>query len=157
MKSRTLILYAAGLLLLTVQGFPADENARKGSPWNTFETERWSQLIDKDIIGRSGTRLGSVSEAIIDESGSIRYIVFSHGGILGVGGRLIPVPVSAIHQDTKGNLVINVDKEQLADSPYFYPGNWSWVNFADQIFTKQLDDYYGNFGSTNGSQAKVHK
>ncbi len=85
-----------------------------------------SSLSDDDVYNRSGDKLGSIKELMIDiEKGSICYAVLSFGGILSLGEKLFAIPWSAITVDTVNKrLILDIDEETLKNAPGFDADNW---------------------------------
>ena len=74
---------------------PMGKSSMSGSPGmsqNQFGTNRVSQLMDRDVKGSNGEKIGEVSDVILDRNGNVSYIIVSHGGVLGMGDRLTPIP-----------------------------------------------------------------
>lgn len=155
-----LTLFLAGQAFAAGQGYgsPSSPNPMgKSSPGmsgsqsmgmseNQFGTNRVSQLMDKDVKGSNGEKIGEVSDVILDRNGSVSYIVISHGGVLGMGDRLTPIPISAFHKGNGNDLTVNMDKNRLANAPNFTSNNWP--NFEDRNWDQQVRGYYGSSGAS---------
>ncbi|MDT7933114.1 MAG: PRC-barrel domain-containing protein [Sphingomonadaceae bacterium] len=73
-----------------------------------------SAICGARVSGRDGTELGSITEIMLDTgTGVIAYCVMSHGGVLGVGEKLLAVPWSALNE-ADGGLAIDADEAQLS-------------------------------------------
>lgn len=83
------------------------------------DTHRVSDLMDAKVKGSNGEDLGSVKDIIISSDGKTRYIVLSRGGVLGVGGDLIPVPFSVAKpiKGTEGDFTLNLDQQRIDQAP----------------------------------------
>jgi sporulation protein YlmC with PRC-barrel domain len=118
---------------------------------NHFGTNRLSQLMDMDVKSTSGEKLGDVSDVILDRNGNVSYLVISHGGILGMGDRLTPIPLSAFQKGSGDDLVVNIDKNRLDNAPHFSSNQWP--NFEDRTWDQQVRGYYGSTGTGSGSMS----
>ena len=65
---------------------------------NQFGTNRVSQLMDRDVKGANGEKIGEVSDVILDRNGNVSYIVVSHGGVARYGRPPDPHPGFGIPQ-----------------------------------------------------------
>ena len=86
---------------------------------SSSEFQRVSELMDANVKGTGGEDLGSIKDVIISSDGQARYIVLSKGGVLGVGGDLIPVPFD-VAQPTKGaegDYTLNIDQQTIDQAP----------------------------------------
>lgn len=104
---------------------------------------RASKLIGRDVYNLQNEDIGEVSDLIIDNGKTIKAIVVSVGGFLGIGERNVAIdPASVVLTElSDGNmrLVVNTNKEDLKKSPAF--------NFAD------VDKAGPNASATTGSGA----
>jgi len=55
-----------------------------------------SDLAGTDVLTSDGNDVGEVSHALVDEQGSIHYLVFDVGGALGLGEHVVAVPFSTV-------------------------------------------------------------
>ncbi len=99
---------------------------------------RLSNLMDFKVKNRQGEDLGSIEDMVISwNDGSIKYVVLSFGGILGVGDKWFAVPWNQLTLDALGQTyVIDVNKETLQNAPGFDKNNWpdiSSPNWDQQI------------------------
>jgi Uncharacterized conserved protein len=74
-----------------------------------------SKLIGMDVKNQQGEKLGDIKDVVIDfDGGKISYLVLSAGGTLGIGDKLLAVPVSAFACDTQGeHLILRATKENI--------------------------------------------
>lgn len=121
----------------------------KAMSQNQFGTNRLSQLMDRDVKTANGEKIGEVSDVILDRNGNVSYLVVSHGGVLGMGDRLTPIPVSAFHKGNGQELTVNIDRNRLDNAPHFTSNQWP--NFEDRTWDQQVRGYYGSAGSGSAS------
>lgn len=69
----------------------ADQNAL--FPAGAYSAE---ELIGLNVKNAAGEDVARVSDIILDSSGAAKHIILTEGGVLGVGGRSVAVPVSAV-------------------------------------------------------------
>jgi len=103
---------------------------------------RWTHLAGRELVDPSGKKIGSVCDAVFDAAGRVRYLIVSEGGLLGVGDRLVPVPLSSVRQ-SDGRLNTNVPRQRIENQPFFYASDWTWMNFNDNRLEQQVREYYG--------------
>ena len=101
---------------------------------------RLSKLIGTNVHDASGQGVGEIKDVIFDtNNGRIHYAVLASGGVLGVGGKLFALPLSKLHRDAKGKLVVDVTRERLAASPRFDQApDWN-----DDTYRATVDRAYG--------------
>jgi sporulation protein YlmC with PRC-barrel domain len=83
------------------------------------EFHRLSEFMDANVRGTTGEDLGSIDDIIISQDGQAEYIVLSRGGVLGIGGDLVPVPfdVAQPTMGPEGDITLNIDEQTLDQAP----------------------------------------
>ena len=76
---------------------------------------RASKIRGEKIFNRDGDHIGKIEDIMIDlQDGRIAYAVISHGGILGLGSKHIPIPWQAFSLRSLDNaFVVDLPKEAL--------------------------------------------
>lgn len=100
------------------------------------------EVIGVDVENSQEENLGKIEEIILDKvTGSVRYVVLSFGGFLGLGDKLFALPWNSISYDeSRDSFILNVGKEKLERAPGFDKNNWP--NFSDKKWAKDIFDYY---------------
>lgn len=57
---------------------------------------RAAKLVGLNVYNENNESIGSISDLLMDKSGSIKAAVISAGGVLGVGARLVAVPYDKV-------------------------------------------------------------
>jgi len=136
----------------------ANDNARNGANANAIteaHAMRASKIIGADVENANGDEIGEIKDMMVDTRNErVRYVVLSHGGVLGIGDKLFAYPMSMV--ETKGTdrdkLVMNVNKEKLDKAPGF--DKKSWPDFASNSkYSGEVDKYYGASSRHDGEQA----
>jgi len=103
--------------------------------------QRSSQITGMTVTNPQGEKLGKIDDILIDPNAAVKYAILSHGGLLGIGDKLIPIPWRALKLDKeKGTLVVNADKAAMEKAPSFDPKEWPKV--IDPESLKKIDIYY---------------
>jgi sporulation protein YlmC with PRC-barrel domain len=88
---------------------------------------RASKLIGRDVYNLSNENIGEIQDLIIDNGKTVKAVVVSVGGFLGIGDRNVAVQPAAVvlteQNDGNARVVINTTKDDLKNAPAF--------NFAD--------------------------
>jgi sporulation protein YlmC with PRC-barrel domain len=88
---------------------------------------RASKLIGRDVYNLSNESIGEIQDLIIDNGKTVKAVVVSVGGFLGIGDRSVAVEPGAVvlteQNDGNARVVINTSKDDLKNAPAF--------NFAD--------------------------
>lgn len=95
------------------------------------------ELMGMGITSQGGEKVGSIQDIKLDtETGRVKYVTISKGGVLGVGGeRGIPVPLEAFSFTDKGaTLTVDTGKLDTAPQP---------SGMADENFQQKLESHYG--------------
>jgi len=102
-----------------------------------------SELIGMNVKGPQDEKLGEIKDLIVDlHSGRVAYAVVSSGGILGIGDKLVAVPARSFEYSAADKkLVLNVDKQTLANAPRFDKEHWPDMN--DLRWNTEVYQHYG--------------
>lgn len=98
-----------------------------------------SMLYGSYVKNPQGEYLGRVEDFIIEKD-RITYLILTHGGFVGMGGKLIAVPFEACSFDPEGrSFLVNVSREKLKAAPAF-------LRSTDLASRKWAEDSYRFFG-----------
>jgi hypothetical protein len=102
-----------------------------------------SKVNGTSVYDRSGEKLGSVYDVMIDKSsGKTAYAIMSFGGFLGMGSQYHPLPWNTLTYDARqGGYVVDIDRSVLEGAPAYDPEDIS--AWEDPTYGRQIDDYYG--------------
>ncbi|MFW5640458.1 MAG: PRC-barrel domain-containing protein [Thermodesulfobacteriota bacterium] len=102
---------------------------------------RVSDLMGEKIRNKDGDEYGTLGDMILHKDGTIDYAILLHGGILGLGKSLIPIPWSRVlDTENEGVLVIDVDDELIENAPNFSEEEWD--KFGNDEWNKEIEKYY---------------
>ncbi len=118
-------------------------------------------LDGKEIMGakvkdRGGKDVGSVSNLILDKTGKVAFVIVSHGGVAGFGGKNVSVPVGAVTLSGSGEkkqVVLNVSEEQLNSAPEYN----HLADLMNPTYTEVTYRFFGlqpQFGEQESTQAQ---
>jgi sporulation protein YlmC with PRC-barrel domain len=89
-----------------------DEAALAGSA-------RASKLIGSKVY-KGDTSIGEIEDVLVDlDNGTSTAFILSMGGLLGIGKKLVAVPVSQIKVGSEASFMTDLTKAQLASAPAF--------------------------------------
>ncbi len=112
---------------------------------------RSSQLVGINVITEDGERVGTISDMVGDVKGKVLYLVLSHGGILGVGDKLIPIPWDSIKPTEQGrSLTVKLSKQSLEKAPNFDSKKWPDFNQAE--WNDKMKKYYASYEGKEGDR-----
>lgn len=140
-------LAASAGLALAIQ--PAAQPTRPSQtavqPRQTVQSLDFAKLADvngADIANTSGDVVGEISDLIISRgSGRVEYAVITSGAILGLGGKTISLPFSALRWDAANErFVSSLTEAQIEHAASFTPENWS--NLEHSTWTEGLEDWW---------------
>ncbi|MBK0400148.1 PRC-barrel domain-containing protein [Limibaculum sp. M0105] len=76
-------------------------------------------LIDADVVNPEGEALGGVHDILLTRKGAPLSAVISVGGILGVGDKLVALPLNDIEMSDEDHIVIDATPDQLQERQAF--------------------------------------
>ncbi len=106
----------------------------------------FNNLKGRKVKDAQGETLGSIDNVVVGSDGQARYVIISHGGILGIGDTLTPIPWSVVgsqfHQsmDNDNALVVNLTKDQLESAPKYAENGDN--NFSNPQWNQKLHAFY---------------
>ncbi|HZH26844.1 MAG TPA: PRC-barrel domain-containing protein [Azospirillaceae bacterium] len=81
---------------------------------------RADDLIGTRVYGQDNANIGTVDDLIVDpKSGRVEAAVLSVGGFLGIGDKLVSVPMNELQVADDGRITIMRNREQLTQAPEF--------------------------------------
>lgn len=106
---------------------------------------RAEELKGTTVRNTRGEELATVQDAIVNtQTGKIDYIVLQSGGMAGIGGDMIAVPVNSFQVTKDKRLVLNITKDALDKAPKLNEAQWppanenKWAQNVKSYFSKQM-------------------
>lgn len=125
------------LVLVFAGAFAADMMGDRSA------TTQWaSNLIGTTVKNLQGETLGTITDLTISND-RVTFAVISHGGILGIGDKLIPVPMNALSIVDNKNATLDISKEKLATAPNFEKNAKKYPDFSSREYTEDTYRFYG--------------
>ncbi len=90
------------------------------------------------VLNSQGERLGTVGAAAVDQFGNIILVIVSIEDEKGEQNKKVFVPISAFSKGSNGNVILDIDRQMLADAPEIDSGRLNDPAFLEKIFR-----YYG--------------
>jgi sporulation protein YlmC with PRC-barrel domain len=120
---------------------PRNTNVGANQTAQSLNLQRLSKLIGKNVEASGGDNVGEIKDLALDTTnGCVSYAVFGYGGTLGMGDKLVAIPLKAFQfrqntgdmDDTRKldnieRVVLNVDKAKLQMAPTFDKDHWPTV------------------------------
>ena len=99
-------------------------------------------ITGDEVCNMHDEKLGKIQDIMLDMAeGTIRYVVLSAGGFLGIGDRLFAVPWKALTLDRENQrFMLDVDVERLKKAPGFNKDQWP--DMADTSWNTSIESYY---------------
>ncbi len=115
---------------------------------------RVSEMLKSVVENRHKEKLGKIQDFMVGVDGRLKYAILSHGGFLGIGDVLIPVPYDALMTgDEKGTAVLDIDKPTLEKALNFE--NKTWPDFTSAEWEEKIDRYFGAYAAGASQQQPV--
>lgn len=107
----------------------------KGKPF------RVSQVMNHEVENPDGAVIGTIEDMIAGKDGRIDYVILGHGGLLGIGERLIPIPWKAVKSlPDEDTLLVNISIKSLEKAPNFEPKKWP--DYTKPDWDTEIRQYY---------------
>lgn len=115
-----------------------DQMATKGN------LVRAEELKGMTVRNMQGEELATVQDAIVNTStGKVDYVILQRGGVAGIGGDMIPVPINSFQVTKDKRLVLNMSKDRLEKAPTLAKTDWppadeqKWARNVQSYFSRQ--------------------
>lgn len=106
--------------------------------------KRVSDLLKTTVENRHGEKLGTIQDLMVGADGFLKYAILSHGGFLGIGDVLIPIPFDALMTGReKGTAVLDIDKQTLEKALSFE--SKTWPDFTAAEWEEKIDRYFAAY------------
>ena len=117
-------------MLLSITVAHAQQTTSTGNPQATTSiagldhaalaaSARATKLIGSKVY-QGDTTVGQIEDVLVDlDRSTLVAVVLSVGGFLGVGEKLVAVPVNQIKVGTEAKFTTDLTKEQIANAPAF--------------------------------------
>ena len=107
---------------------PSGQTQRNGRPTTPIAgideaalagSARASRLIGSKVY-KGDTSIGEIEDVLVDlDNGTSTAFILSMGGLLGIGKKLVAVPVSQIKVGSEASFMTDLTEAQLASAPAF--------------------------------------
>jgi sporulation protein YlmC with PRC-barrel domain len=93
------------------------------------------QVIGMTVRNPEGQDLARVDDIVVDSHGKAVFAVLTHGGFMGMGGKMVAVPFEAVSFDkTDRHLVLDATREKLDAAPAFRMSDLSNEKWAEDVY-----------------------
>lgn len=104
MLTKYLLAGVAGSMLLASSAFAEDTTTKAPAPATTTAATntsfhgdwRTSKVVGLNVYNEKNENVGSINDLLMDKQGSVKAAVISVGGFLGMGSRLIALPMDKV-------------------------------------------------------------
>lgn len=125
MRTLTVAVFATSFGLTMAQAQQTQSTAQATTPIAGLDytalagSARASKLIGSKVY-QGDTSIGQIEDILVDlDHSTLTAVVLSVGGFLGVGDKLVAVPVSRIKVGSEAKFTTDLTKEQLTSAPAF--------------------------------------
>ena len=115
---------------------------------------RVSDILKTTVENRHGEKLGTIQDLMVGADGRVKYAILSHGGLLGIGDVLIPIPFDALMTGPeRGTVVLDIDKQTLEKALNFE--SKTWPDFTAAVWEEKIDRYFAAYAAGASQQQPV--
>lgn len=150
MKKATITFITSAALAFAIPLYAADEPGMKsdsqqqaGVTQQQTDQMQSGQMITAEklkgmeVVSQKGEELGQIKKVMIDQqSGEIKFITISRGGILGIGSDEVAAPLSAFEFGVE-QARLTVDQSKLENVPQ------QKAEATDSDYQRDLETHYG--------------
>ena len=105
-------------------------------------------LMNAEIKSSTGEDLGKIQDVLVSpQTGQVRFVVLSRGGLLGLGDRRVPIPWQALSVQSEHQFTLNIEKVQLESAP---TTDSKYSNLSDPSQVAMIYKFYRLGGSAIG-------
>ena len=150
MKKATITFITSAALAFAIPLYAADESGLKSDsqPQAGVTQQQTDQmqsgqmmtaekLKGMEVVSQMGEEIGEIEEVMIDQqTGEVKFVIISKGGILGIGGEEVAVPLNAfeiINEQAR----LTVDQSKFENVPQQKP------EVTDSDYLRDLESHYG--------------
>jgi sporulation protein YlmC with PRC-barrel domain len=108
------------------------------------------EIQGMQVVSQTGEEIGEIKSATTDqESGKIKFVTISKGGVLGMGGEDVAIPFEALRLDQQNEqATLTVNESKLENAP-------QQANMSDDEFQRNLESHYGVAPAWEGESDKM--
>jgi sporulation protein YlmC with PRC-barrel domain len=108
------------------------------------QSQRLSKLIGTEVLNRKGEILGKIDDLVTAGDGRVHYLIIARGGVMGIGEKLVPVPIAQVPADltNDGKCFIDIDKTVFDKAPGF--ASKQWPDLASMEWEAESRGYFSN-------------
>ena len=129
MKATTSAIFALALVITAAHAQTSQRDS-SGTPQETTPisgideaayagSARASKLIGSKVY-KGDTSIGSIEDVLVNlDDARVSAVILSVGGFLGMGDKLVAIPVSQLKVGSEAKFATDLTKEQLAQAPAF--------------------------------------
>src|ERR1700730_11099925 len=128
MRATTFAVFAMFLALATAHAQQAQSDTKATTPIAGIDeaalarSARASKLIGSKVY-KGDTSIGQIEDVLVDlDHATIAALILSVGGFLGIGDKLVAVPVSQIKVGSEAKFTTDLTRDQLTNAPAFVFG-----------------------------------
>lgn len=120
--------------------------------WDAAKGQRLSDVIGREVRDSSGKEVGNIKDLVVDrDSGEIRFVLVSTGGLLGVADTVRAVPPGAISSDGNGACKVSLNETKWRNAPTVADNQLSALRENQR--GQQIYDYYGQQWKSQSSSS----
>jgi len=99
-----------------------------------------TNIIGAAVSNMQGEKLGKIIDLTIDRD-RITFAVLAHGGIMGFGEKIIPIPINALTFKGDKTVIIDISEDKLAKAPSFEKSRRP--DFSNRQWSEDTYRFYG--------------
>lgn len=141
--NRKLLVVVIGMMamFLAATTFAAEKKSGTEGEGKQFGAENLKDvenLKGKKVMEANGKKIGEVNSMLVDiQSGKVKYIMLTSGGVFGVGGEDYLIPWQALRSESdQQGFQVNLTSEELKDAP-----KGAEITSRDQV--QKIHEFFG--------------
>ena len=107
---------------------------------NSTKIRYATNIIGAAVSNLQGEKLGKIIDLTIDHN-RVTFAVLSHGGIFGIGEKIIPIPINALIFKGDKTVLVDISENKLAKAPSYEKSKMP--DFSNRQWTEDTYRFYG--------------
>lgn len=149
MKKLTTTFFALIAMLALVGPLYAGDYGKKSDKAGATSMSA-EEMEGMKVVSQTGEEIGEIKSAKTDhQSGEIKFVTISKGGVMGMGEEETAVPFEALRLDEQNErATLTVNESKLDNAP-------QQANMSDEEFQRNLESHYGVAPAWEGESNQI--
>lgn len=116
-----------------------------------------SQILDTDIVNAEDEEIADIEDLVMDRTGKVRYVILNRGGLGGVGGDYLALPIDRLEfvwDEDEWEATLPMSREQLDRAPKIE--SETYRELSDPEWLRSNAEFFGAGAQADAAKAVDH-